>query len=347
MKKVLKLVLTVALAVLTAISMVACVDNGGSNSSKKGVSGSVVSGNIFEIRKYYAKEGETELVISKEALNLTDNVEKIRIKSNAFASNSTLTKITVSADVFEISQGAFAKMTALESLELPFVGRYFNSDAFLTGGQAVEKAVDAERTIAHLFGEDEYDKGSQITVKYGTESKTVYVPETLSSVVINNTTAKEYNIPMYAFNGVTKLTNIELKGNIVGIGEFAFENVANINTLTLPATVKNIYKGAFKGARIQNILLDATATDVQISADAFANMSLLNYFGKAVQTIPAYTLDFAGVNLSSIGANAFNLSATKISAGANANEYSLETPTFNYSVVNFNGLLKRVFNVEI
>ena len=347
MKKVLKLVLIVALAVLTAISMVACVDNGGSNSSKKGVSGSVVSGNIFEIRKYYAKEGETELVISKEALNLTDNVEKIRIKSNAFASNSTLTKITVSADVFEISQGAFAKMTALESLELPFVGRYFNSDAFLTGGQAVEKAVDAERTIAHLFGEDEYDKGSQITVKYGTESKTVYVPETLSSVVINNTTTKEYNIPMYAFNGVTKLTNIELKGNIEGIGEFAFENVANINTLTLPATVKNIYKGAFKGARIQNILLDANATGVKIYADAFANMPLLNYFGKAVQTIPAYTIDFNGVDIATLSLNAFNLSAAKISAGANANEYSLETPTFNYSIVNFNGDVKRVFGVEI
>lgn len=347
MKKVLKLVLIVALAVLTAISMVACADNGGSNSSKKGVSGSVVSGNIFEIRKYYAKEGETELVISKEALNLTDNVEKIRIKSNAFASNSTLTKITVSADVFEISKGAFAKMTALESLELPFVGRYFNSDAFLTGGQAVEKAVDAERTIAHLFGEDEYDKGSQITVKYGTDSKTVYVPETLSSVVINNTTAKEYNIPMYAFNGVTKLTNIELKGNIVGIGEFAFENVANINTLTLPATVKNIYKGAFKGARIQNILLDANATGVKIYADAFANMPLLNYFGKAVQTIPAYTIDFNGVDIATLSLNAFNLSATKISAGANANEYSLETPTFNYSIVNFNGDVKRVFGVEI
>ena len=345
MKKVLKLVLIVALAVLTAISMVACVDNGGSNSSKKGVSGSVVSGNIFEIRKYYAKEGETELVISKEALNLTDNVEKIRIKSNAFASNSTLTKITVSADVFEISQGAFAKMTALESLELSFVGRYFNSSPFLTGGQAVEKAVDAERTIAHLFGEDEYDKGSQITVKYGTESKTVYVPETLSSVVINNTTSKEYNIPMYAFNGVTKLTNIELKGNIVGIGEFAFENVANINTLTLPATVKNIYKGAFKGARIQNILLDANATGVKIYADAFANMPLLNYFGKAVQTIPAYTIDFNGVDIADLGLNSFNLGTTEITA--NASEYQLETSVYTYTVKNFNGDLKRVFGKTV
>ncbi len=345
MKKVLKLILIGVLALLTAISMVACANDGGSNSSKEGISGSVVAGNVFEVRKYYAKEGETELVISKEALSLTDNVESIRIKSNAFANNSTLTKIIVTSDVTEIGAGAFAKMTALTTLELPFVGRFFKSDAILTGGQAVDKAVDSERTIAHLFGESEYEKGSQVSVKYGAESKTVYMPETLNTIIVNNTTANAYNIPMYAFNGVTKLTNIELKGNIVGIGEYAFASVANINTLELPATLKTIYKGAFNASRIKNILLSETASDVEIRAEAFANMPLLNYFGKKVSDIPAYTIDFSGVKLDSLGLNSFNLGTTEITA--NASEYQLETSVYTYTVKNFNGEVKKVFGKEV
>ena len=345
MKKVLKLILIGVLALLTAISMVACVNDGGSNSSKQGISGSVVSGNVFEVRKYYAKEGETQLVISKEALSLTDNVESIRIKPNAFANNSTLKEIIVTSDVTEIGAGAFAKMTALTTLELPFVGKFFKSDATLTGGKEEEKAVDAERTIAHLFGESEYEKGSQVVVKYGAESKTVYMPETLNTIIVNNTTANAYNIPMYAFNGVTKFNNIELKGNIVGIGEYAFANVANINNLELPATLKTIYKGAFNASRIKNILLSETASEVKIYADAFANCTLLNYFGKKVSEIPAYTIDFSGVAIADLGLNSFNLGTTKISA--NASEYQLETSVYTYTVKNFNGDLKRVFGKTV
>lgn len=317
MKKVLKIFLVITLALVTALGMMACNNGSSTGSGKKGISGSVVDG-VYEVRKYYVEKDVTTLNLGT-VIELPEGVTQIKIKKNAFAGNNTLKEVIVPSNTKEIEAGAFAKMQALETLELPFVGLNFNADpTYNQTGSAEEKAVDSTRTIAHLFGTEVYDKGAKVTVNYGSSTTDVYMPASLKKVVINNAKTDAYNIPMYAFNGVTLFENIELKGNIVGIGEYAFSGVGNVRTIELPETVKTIYKGAFSNSFIKNVIIGATTNNVDIKEDAFKGCSLLNYVGKYftdgenTKAIKNYTIDFAQINVVTIGTNAFDLSASKI-----------------------------------
>lgn len=307
MKKFLKTMLLIVLALATAVSMVAC-DNGASGgSSKTGISASVNSKGVYEIRKYYAEEGVDTLDLSK--IELPEGVTEIKIKSNAFSGNNSLKKIIVPSNTVEIASGAFANMLKLETLELPFVGKDFNAD-YKQNASSTATSGDAERTIAHIFGTEEYDKGAKVTLTYGASTVDFYVPVTLKNIVINNATEKAYNIPMFAFYGVTAFTSIELKGNIVGIGEYAFCGVGGVDTIVIPATVKNIYKGAFSVNYIKNVVFDNGASNVVAEEDAFANSTLLNFVGKG--QVAEYTLDLGVFNVQDLGRNAFNLADNEI-----------------------------------
>ncbi len=307
MKKFLKLLLISVLAVATALTMVACDGATSSGSSKKGVDGAVTDKGIYEVRKYYAEDGVDTLDLG--AIDLPDGVTEIKIKANAFAGNTSLKSIKVPSNTVEIGAGAFAKMVNLEKIELPFVGAEFNAN-YKHNSSASATISDSARTIAHLFGADEYDGGSQVTVTYGASTTTVYMPLTLKTVIINNEKSEEYNIPMYAFNGVTAFANIELKGNIVGIGENAFGGVGGIETIKIPASVKTIYAGAFIGSYIKNFVFDNACANVKVEDKAFYGCTLLNFVGAG---LPAKnTIDLSKVEISTIGRYAFDLSANGV-----------------------------------
>lgn len=176
---------------------------------------------------------------------IPNNISKIRIKKDAFKGNNTIKTLIVSEAVTEIEKGAFADMQSLQSLVLPFVGRYRNSDAYQNESAAsVGKAVDAERTIAHLFGAEEYSCGVKVSVNYGAGATICYMPITLKKVTVSSIIP--YSIPMFAFNGAKNISTIELAGNIDAIGVSAFENTA-ITNIFIPLSVENIYKNAFRG----------------------------------------------------------------------------------------------------
>ena len=307
MKKFLKLLLISVLAVATALTMVACDGATPSGSSKKGVDGAVTEKGIYEVRKYYAEDGVDTLDLG--AIDLPEGVTEIKIKANAFAGNTSLKSIKVPSNTVEIGAGAFAKMVNLEKLELPFVGAEFNANYKHNSSDSVT-VTDAERTIAHIFGTAEYDGGSQVTVTYGAATTTVYMPLTLKTVIINNEKQEEYNIPMYAFNGVTAFTNIELKGNIVGIGENAFGGVGGIETIKIPASVKNIYTGAFIGSYIKNFVFDSACANIKVEDKAFFGCTLLNFVGAG--TPAKNTIDLAKFEVATIGRAAFDLSANEV-----------------------------------
>lgn len=319
MKKVFNLLLIAVLSILTAFSMVACSDQDFGGKDKKGISGSLVEECVYEIRHYYAEDGVTTLDIG--ALELPSGATEIRIKKNAFKDNTTLKSIIVPATVTEIEAGAFAKMHALEVLEIPFVGRFANSDVYFKESAAAEKkAVDAERTIAHLFGTEEYDNGSSVTIKYGGTngegSTTCYIPVTLNKIIVN--AGAEYSIPMYAFNGMV-IGMIELKGNIVAIGEKAFAGAGYAN-ITIPATVKTIYKNAFDGALVQKVIFENNASDIVVMANAFANCKNLRKVG--VGEVDNNVIDLSVFK--EIGKDAFNTANQIKYSVLNAGSFDLQ-----------------------
>ena len=273
MKKVLNIILAVVLIATCVFGMVGC-KNPNEKTTKTGLVYTKVDG-VYEIVKYVA-DGEKTLTIEIEGVT-----EGIKIRKNAFAGNSTLRKIIVTSAVSEIAEKAFAKMSALEELELPFVGRFAYSDAMYkeTGSatSADKKAVDEERTIGYIFGDEYYDGSTSQTINYGTGTINCYMPKTLKKVVINPKST--YSIPWCAFSGATKLQEVSLLGDIDAIGENAFEGTL-IRNLTIPASVKTIHKNAFLNASIETVIFADDATDVKLLEKAFFGCSKLVFLGK-------------------------------------------------------------------
>lgn len=273
MKKFLKIMMLAVLSIACVVMATACTqdDNG---SSDKGLLCKTIGG-VYTVYDY-VDDGrkETTLDIGKE---IGEGFTEVRIKKGAFSGNNTIKEIIVPSVVKTIDEGAFAGMKALEKITLPFIGSSALADG--TFGDSVgdkDKSADNARTFGYLFGADEYDGGSLITVTYNsgaTESR--YMPTSLSKVVLNAT--EGYKVPMYAFSGCVNLTDIELKGGISEIGEYAFSDCKNLNSISVPATVTNVRKGAFSNCTSLNeTVLDGATALVEIGESAFMNAKLEN-----------------------------------------------------------------------
>ena len=267
MRKIIKFLLIIAIMISACLGMVACKPAGG-NGADTGVIYKRYKGeDFYTVYDYVDDSKVTELNIPSEI----DGVEVRRINAGAF-DGSSLKSIVVPNTVTEIGKGAFKNMKKLASLTLPFVGKNANSDAFFNEtASSSDKAVDSERTISYLFGEEEYDLGLRITNNYNsTSSTTCYIPQTLTKIEINSKDA--YSIPMYAFNGVVNLRTVVLGDKIDAIGESAFYGCIGLKTIKLPATVKSIYKSAFEGCTILDVeeMFPAQSVLTTIGARAFA-----------------------------------------------------------------------------
>ena len=293
-------------------------------------------------------------IIQENLEDLEDNnieVEdyKIRIKKDAFAGNTSIKTLTVSSKVVEIEEGAFAKMGALEELIVPFVGQYFNSDAFYgQNGSAneSEKAIDKARTVGHFFGTEEYDGGAAATSNYFSNAANVpttcYVPLTLTTITVN--AEKDYAIPMDAFNGFDTPIGLKvnLSENVIAIGERAFKE-SGIQIIDIPASVKTIYASAFESSKLKVVNLVERGNDKIIVKDAaFKGCNKMVKIGTAeVETtqdgiiynydaITNYTIDLAKFSNEEVGEFAFDF-------GVENKTFTLENKT------SFSGKLDYMF----
>lgn len=270
MKKFLKILMVLVLALCCAASVVACAPEGG-DSTAPGLHYKKMNDGTYTVYKYVAEDSVDTLDLGEE---LGADITSVRIKKNAFKGNNTIKTLIIPETVTEIEQGAFAGMKSLETLVVPFVGKNANADAYIgETGKEVDKSVDAERTIAHFFSEEKYDAGAKVVINYNsTSSASVYVPTTLRTVKVK--TSAEYSIPTYAFSGAVNLTEIVLEGNVVGVGEAAFKDCKEITEIALPASVQIIYKNAFNGCQKLSSLDLSDVTALTVLEGAFVDTSL-------------------------------------------------------------------------
>ncbi len=244
MKKLLKILLISLLAISMIMPIMAC-SNPSDSSKTPGLKykKNAKTGN-YEITSYIQEEGVTVLDLGAK---LPAEATSVRIKKDAFSGNSKLTKVIVPETVVLIDAGAFAKMSALEVLEVPFIGKTANADTYYGESKKHEdKATDSARTIAHFFGSSEYDAGIKVDISYNSaSSQSCYMPLSLKEIVVKNSAG--YRIPMYAFNGAVNLTSIKLEGKITAIGENAFANVKQLAKMEIPESVEKIHNNAFNG----------------------------------------------------------------------------------------------------
>lgn len=287
MKKVIRTIISIALVMVSAFALVAC----GSSDNQDGERGLILKkyrGEDFYTVYAYVDDGATKLDLTDE--EVTGGVTIGRVASGAFDGNTSLIEIIIPNTVTEICEGAFKNMTKLNSLTLPFVGRYAKADAYMnqTGTEYDDvKAIDNARTISYLFGTEEYDGGINTTVNYNESSSEVcYLPATLNTIKINP--ANDYEIPMYAFSGVNVLRHVELSSKVVGIGSRAFANCYNLNDLTIPTSVKNIYSGAFyRCKKLNNLSFEANSQLTKIEDNVFSNTAFdkVNFLPDSVEEI--------------------------------------------------------------
>ena len=311
MKRFLKIAIAVILAITATLTLIACTPNDGSADGKKGLLVKKIDG-VYTIYDYVDEgKGVTELDIGA-ILDQKDIDEDVKIKKGAFDGNNTLTKIIVPEQVVEVAEGAFRNMQKLKTLEVCFIGKTVNADAFeLESATAADKSIDSARTIAHYFGEESYDAGREVTINYGSSTKICYMPITFENVIVNackTATGKTaYSIPMHAFDGAVNLKSVTFKGNKLGaIGVSAFNGCVGLTSIELPATVKTVYDNAFKGCvKLSTVSFATGASEVAVKQGAFSDCTAIAYIGVKVATIPqAKTVDLSVV--AELGKNALN-----------------------------------------
>lgn len=271
MKKFLKVISILALAIVTAFGVVACGGDDGA-STEKGLLYKKLDG-VYTIYKY-VDDGREDTILDL-AKELEQGVTDVRIKAGAFSGNNTITEIVIPDTVTSIDAGAFKNMKKLVKITTPFVGGSANADAEYGDSKPSDKSTGLARTFAHWFGTSEYDGGMPITVEYDNgASETIYVPTTFNSVKL--VAANGYSIPMYAFSGAINLTTIELNEGIAVIGENAFKGCKNLIDITVPASVTKIAKNAFKACESLNTqnLFAQNSTLVELGEGAFSSTKM-------------------------------------------------------------------------
>lgn len=243
MKKLFKTIFLSLLTLTVVFGAVACKNN---EAEKKVGIKCKGSNNEYTLTAYYAEDGVTSLDLDAAVkAKYGKDAVLTRIVTGAFSGNDTIKKITVPSTVKKIDGGAFKGMSKLEEISLPFVGMTLNADAYLgQTSNATDKAVNEEKNFGYIFGTEEYAGGSKITMYSEAGSKDYYVPMTLKTIEINP--SEDYEIPAYAFAGLTKISSITFNDKVVGIGSYAFNECNCVNSLDLSKKVANIYANAFE-----------------------------------------------------------------------------------------------------
>ena len=322
MNKFIKMLTVAILAVVTALTCFACATPD-KTADDPGLYYKKTTSGDYLIYKYVDDGEKTELDIGAELSAIADELATgevgVTIHTNTFNKNATLTKIIVPETVTEIQAGAFAGMRKLKELVVPFIGKTANALTEFSPEEAEDLSVGSERTIAHFFsGVEKYKGSTAVSVNYDSaEGSAVefFIPLSFNKLVVKNTFT-EYSVPMYAFNGLAKLVNVEFDCNLVAIGEYAFANVVQLETFNIPDSVKTIYKGAFSGSnRLANVVYSSNSVLETIGDNAFENTAISSFEVKAT--------------VKSIGDSAFkNSKLTTLTIATGSEELSIANHAF-------------------
>ena len=192
----------------------------------------------------YAFEGCTGL----KSMVIPDSVTSIG--NYAFADCRRLEDMTIPSTVTSIGSGVLRGCGSLKTLTVPFVGASRNA----TGSNAV---------LGYFFGSSSYPGGVATTQYYyynstSESSTTYYIPETLKSVMVTDTTT----IGDGAFSGCGGLVDVTFPDSVINIGNRAFSGCSGLSTISIPAAVRRV--GAYAFAGCEDLIDIETVPNVQL-----------------------------------------------------------------------------------
>ena len=199
------------------------------------------------ITKYTGKESTVILPSTINSWPVT------KIGEDAFQDNTTITSVTIPANVTEIGSNAFAGCTNLTSVN--YAGDWSNL-TIQSGNPAVEDAVNAQ-LFDFAFTPD---NTAVIVTHYEGNAAVVTIPSrykskpvtTIGHAAFFNSAVTSVTIPDSvtsiddnAFAYCSSLTNISIPNSVTAIGSFAFEGCTKLESITLPSSLLTISEFLF------------------------------------------------------------------------------------------------------
>lgn len=203
-----------------------------------------------------------------------------KIGEDAFQDNTTITSVTIPANVTEIGSNAFAGCTNLTSVN--YAGDWSNL-TIQSGNPAVQDAANAP-----LFDFEFILNNTAVVVtnyKYNGAAADVTIPSryqgkpvtTIGHAAFFNSAVTSVTIPDSvtsisdeAFINCPKLTNISIPNSVTYIGFSAFSSCTSLKSITLPSSLSFISGALFLGcSQLTTIHIPVSVTS--IGNNAFAD----------------------------------------------------------------------------
>lgn len=204
-----------------------------------------------------------------------------KIGEDALKDNTTITSVTIPANVTEIGSNAFAGCTNLTSVN--YKGDWSNL-TIQSGNPAVEDAANAP-----LFDFAFTPDNTAVIVRYKGTAADVTIPSRykgkpvtmIDHAAFYNSAVTSVTIPDSvtsirdsAFVFCSQLTNISIPNSVTAIGSFAFDGCTKLESITLPSSLSTIQSYAFYNCgNLKTIRIPVSVTSIE--NDAFAGCSQL------------------------------------------------------------------------
>ena len=239
---------------------------------------------------------------------LTDEIEDIEQK---FILNHALQNIPEPTRTYSIFDGWYYDIDLKEELNL-------YEDVWTGDITLYAKWANEDDGVPYTYVT--LDDGTVEIRSYTGKRRYITVPDKIYEKTVSS-------IGDFAFDGQTRLRQVNLPNTITNIGKFAFRNCNNLYALNLPDGVKTIDENAFENTvRLQNIGMNAGIALEKVGDFAFkgsgltrfdvtAKVSYLNgsaFFG--ANSLKNFTVAKSNVNFTVFDGVLFNKTASKIVA---------------------------------
>lgn len=217
-----------------------------------------------------------------------------KIGEAAFQDNTTITSVTIPANVTEIGSNAFAGCTNLTSVN--YAGDWSNL-TIQSGNPAVEDAANAQ-----LFDfEFILNNTAVIVIRYKGTAADVTIPSRYKGKPVtmidhaafhNNSAVTSVTIPDSvtsihdsAFAYCSSLTNISIPNSVTFIGFSAFNSCTSLKSITLPSSLSTIQSYAFYNCgNLKTIRIPVSVTSIGNCAfDVCPSLMTVTYPGSKTQ----------------------------------------------------------------
>ena len=220
-----------------------------------------------------------------------------KIGEDALKDNTTITSVTIPANVTEIGSNAFADCTNLTSVN--YAGDWSNL-TIQSGNPAVQDAAKDAANEQLFDFEFTPDNTAVIVIRYKGTAADVTIPSrykgkpvtAIDHVAFHDSAVTSVTIPDSvtaipddAFSHCSQLTNISIPNSVTFIGFSAFNSCTSLKSITLPSSLSTIQSYAFYNCgNLKTIRIPVSVTSIGNCAfDVCPSLLTVTYPGSKKQ----------------------------------------------------------------